>query len=238
MDGVFEKFSVYDFFNLIFCGGTFMLGLHIIEFTPILYLKDKIGMPQNDFIFLGVVLLVCYIIGFELQAIESIIMQKIFKIQSKMTGSFLLDENDIISNHLKKKVYQQKAKELFKAKNIEVKNNKFSVEQCEYFFAYCSYFNQVNGQSKKTEKMRGLKGISGLWMICFTSLFLIGGIRLLYLIPIYKSFKESFPLLFIIGIFGVLAATSYNRMKTNIKYWIRMVLGVYEVCRDIGTTLE
>lgn len=233
MDGTFEKFSVYDFFNLIISGGAFIGGLHLIGFAPLYFLMNDIKVPDNEIIALALVLLICYIIGFELQGVGSWIEINKLKTQSEMTGTFLRDDSNVITNKEKLKVYQKKAKELFKTKNIKVKNNEFTKDQCEYFFAYCSYFVQVKGQSKKTEKMRGLKGLSSLWMVCFALLFLIGLAQItLMLINGVNFEKMKFPFLSTIA-FIVLSITSYYRMKTNIRYWIRMILGTYEVCSEL-----
>lgn len=234
MDGAFEKFSVYDFFNLIISGGTFVGALHLIGFAPLDFLINDIKIPDNEIVALALILLICYIIGFELQGFGSWIEQNKLKTQCEMTGTFLLDNSKVITNIEKLKVYQTKAKELFKAKNIEVKDNKFSREQCEYFFAYCSYFVQVKGQSKKTEKMRGLKGLSSLWMVCFALLFVIGLAQSVLLLINGAGFKEIMLPFFSTIAFLVLSITSYYRMKTNIKYWIRMILGTYEVCSDLS----
>lgn len=234
MDEAFEKFSVYDFFNLIISGGAFIGGLHLIGFTPLSFLVNDIKIPDNEIIRLSLILLICYIIGFELQGLGSWIELNKLKVQSTMTGTFLLDRNDVIKNDEKLKVYQNKAKELFKTKNIKVENNKFTKEQCEYFFAYCSYFVQVKGQSKKTEKMRGLKGLSSLWMVCFALLFLIGVTKNAFLLIGGVNFGEMMLPFFSTVAFLVLSITSYYRMKTNIKYWVRMILGTYEVSSDLS----
>lgn len=238
MDGIFEKFSVYDFFNLIISGGTFIGGLHLIGFAPLTFLVNDIKIPDNEIVILAVILLICYIIGFELQGLISWIEENILKIQSTMTGTFLFDNSGVIQNIEKLKIYRMKATELFESKNIKVKKNEFTEEQCEYFFAYCIYFVQVQGQSKKTEKMRGLKGLASLWMVCFALLFFIGLVRSIFLLITGTDFQEMIVPFFSTIAFLILSITSYCRMKTNIKYWIRMLLGVYEVCSDLSDAIN
>lgn len=233
MEGVLEKFSIYDFFNLLFSGGILIAGIHILGFPLLEILYNDIHLPESEILFCAVILLLCYVTGFALQAISSIVGKGI-KIQSKMTSTFLLDGNNVIKNTVKLRIYQEKAKELFIRKNIHVKDNNFTPEQCEYFFAYCSYFTQVHGQSKKAEKMRGLKGLSSLWLICFALLSLLGVIRIFYLILFIQSNLNSLILAIISTlIYCALIFISYFRMKIDITYWIRMLLGVYEVCSDI-----
>lgn len=233
MDGAFEKFSVYDFFNLIISGGTFIGALHLIGFAPLDFLINDIKIPDNETVTLALILLICYIIGFELQGFGTWVEQNKLKTQCTMTETFLLDNSKVITNTEKLKVYQTKARELFKEKNIEIKDNKFSREQCEYFFAYCNYFVQVKGQNKKAEKMRGLKGLSSLWMVCFALLFAIGLVQSILLLINEAAFKEIMLSFFSASTFLLLSITSYYRMKTNIKYWIRIILSTYEVCSDL-----
>lgn len=203
MDVFFEKFSVYDFFNLIISGGTFIGGLHFIGFAPLFFLVNDIGIPDNEIVTIALILLVCYIIGFELQGIELWLEQNILNIQSTMTGKFLKDSDNgkVITNDEKLKSYQKKAKKLFKMKKIKIKDNNFTENQCEYFFAYCSYFVQVKGYSKKTEKMRGLKGLSSLWMVCFALLFMIGTVNNVFLLSNGVHMKEMMIPFFLQSLF-------------------------------------
>ena len=230
MDSVIEKFSIYDFFNLLFSGGIFIAGLHLLGFPLLEIIYSDIHLPESEIIFCTIVLLLCYVIGFALQAISSII-GKGDRIQSKMTSTFLFDGNNVIVNPEKLKIYQTKAKELFRRKNIHVKDNNFSPEQCEYFFSYCIYFIQV--QNKKTEKMRSLKGLSSLWLMCFSLLSILGAIRVSYLIAIQTTLQLLYLPIFSTLIYCVLVYISYFRLKIDITYWIKMLLGVYEVCSEI-----
>lgn len=234
MDSVFEKFSVYDFFNLLFSGGVFVGSLHLIGFSPLSFLINDLNIPENEILSLSLILLVYYIIGFELQSLSLWIEQHKFKIQSTMTSTFLLDNTNIINNHEKLKAYQTKAKDFFKSRNIEIQNNEFTLDQCEYFFAYCSYFIQINGYSKKAEKLRGLKALSSLWMVCFAFLFLIGLGQIVYSLSQGTSFGKIVIPFFSTILFLILSITCFYRTKANMKSWIRIVLGTYDVCSDLS----
>ena len=232
MDSVIEKFSIYDFFNLLFSGGIFIAGLHLLGFPLLEIVYSDIHLPESEIIFCTIVLLLCYVIGFALQAISTIIGKE-DRLQSKMTSTFLLDGNNVIVNPEKLKIYQTKAKELFRRKNIHVKDNNFSPEQCEYFFSYCIYFIQVHGQNKKTEKMRSLKGLSSLWLMCFSLLSILGAIRVSYLIALQTTLQLLYLPIFSTLIYCALVYISYFRLKIDITYWIKMLLSVYEVCSEI-----
>lgn len=43
MEEIASKFSLYDFFNPIFCGCMVVVGLHLMGCSPILYIIDSIN---------------------------------------------------------------------------------------------------------------------------------------------------------------------------------------------------
>lgn len=55
MDGILEKFSLYDFFNVIFSGGIFLLGLHVMGIFPLSYVEKEMGLPNHDIIMYAVI---------------------------------------------------------------------------------------------------------------------------------------------------------------------------------------
>lgn len=233
MDSIFEKFSLHDFFNLVICGAVFVLSLDIIDISLLSFLHSKINILNNEISYFVTTLLIFYMVGYVLQGIGLVIEEKKLKIQKSMTGTILLDNNNVIINSEKLKIYQEKAKQLFIMKNVKIKGNKFSQDQCEYFFSYCNYFIEVKGYNKKTEKLRGLKALSNLWIICFSLLSLIGVIKIFFLLLTEFSFLLMIRLAFFTGISLLLSISSIYRMKSDIKRWIRMILGIYEVCSDL-----
>ena len=229
MDGLFEKFSLYDFFNLIVSGALFIFGIQLLGFTPLTFINEKMNF-QNEKIFIYCFwLIVCYVIGSVVQGIELFLERKgISSFQRKKIQSCLNNDSDTISNKEKRRVYQRDARRLFANKNIKVAKNQFTSDQCEYYFAYCSYCIQLKEQNKKTEKMRGIKGISSLFSICFMLLCLLGILRIIYLLGNEEPIEELFFIITCTIIFGVLGMICYYRMKVVIVNWIRMVFGTYE----------
>ncbi len=233
MDAIFEKFSLYDFFNVIFSGGIFLLGLHVIGIFPLSYVENGMGLPNCDIIMYAVIFFLCYIVGACLQFIGSWLTtnRDYFKFQSHMTNSILNDKAIFDNNECKLEVYKRLADKIFEKKQITVENGVYTAEQCGYFFAYCSYYIQVHGHSGKTEKMRALKGLDCLWMVCFAVLAIITWVRCIYLLSF--CLVDNITVALVCGIiFPVLSIISYHKMKTNVKYWIKMVLATYEICSD------
>lgn len=229
MDGLFEKFSLYDFFNLIVSGALFIFGVQLLGFTPLTFINERMNL-QNEKIFIYCFwLLFCYVIGSVVQGIELFLERKgISSFQQNKIENCLNNDSDTISNEEKRKVYQRDARRLFADKNIKVVKNEFTPDQCEYYFAYCSYCIQLKEQNKKTEKMRGIKGISSLFSICFILLCLLGALRTIYLLGRGEGIEELFFIITCTIIFGVLGIVCYYRMKIVIINWIRMVFGTYE----------
>ena len=233
MDGILEKFSLYDFFNVIFSGGIFLLGLHVMGIFPLSYVEKEMGLPNHDIIMYAVIFFFCYIVGACLQFIGSCLTKNIgfLKFQSGITSSILNDKEIYDNNSCKLTVYKGLADKIFEKKGISVKDGVYTAEQCEYFFAYCSYYIQVHGHKSKTEKMRALKGLDCLWMVCFAVLAVITWVRCIYLLPC--CLVDNITVALVCGIiFPVLSIISYHKMKTNVKYLIKMVLATYEICSD------
>lgn len=230
MEGLFEKFSLYDFFNLIITGAVFLVGLHLLGFAPLGFVVDNMNLPDDKVIILATILLLCYIIGAELQGVELFVIEKKkVTVEREMIQTFLNKNSNVIPNKEKLKIYRNEARSLFKTKNIKVKGKNFSREQCEYFFAYCNYYIQVKGENKKTEKMRGIKGISILFTTCFLILFITGVFRIIFILR-QGQIKELYGYGGLTITFFVLSVSSYYRMKIAIQRRIRMVMGTYEVC--------
>lgn len=229
MDGFFEKFSIYDFFNLIAAGIIFLCGLFtlgLLELTTVAkFLREY---PEMQWIIFIVILWTCYLIGTILQQIGSFVFEK--KYSSSITSTILCNQHSIINNQIKLEVHQKYARKLFQEKGIPFSGDCFSAWYSEYYFAYCSYYIQNQNKHRKSEKMRGLRGIYSLLVTCFASLLTIVLLRIAYAVV------NSEPVFWLIGVafaYLLLLLIYCRAYKENTKYWVRMVLGVYETCVDI-----
>lgn len=229
MDGFFEKFSIYDFFNLLASGIVFLLGLLALRFLELTSLADFLSSnTEMQWVLFAVILGGCYLIGTIFQQTSSIVFER--KYSNGITSTVLCNRYSVLTNQIKLEVHQKYARSLFLAKGIPFDGDCFSGWHCEYYFAYCSYYIQNRNKHHKAEKMRGLRGIYSLLVTCFAFLCIIALFRVAFAVVNSESY------LYFMGIACVYLALLLlyvHAYKENTKYWVRMVLGVYEACVDI-----
>ena len=255
MDSVLEKFSIFDFFNLIFTGIIFLIslqfiGFHLFDFISSVFydsmfiamLMGKVSTePDNTITFIMIIyfiylLAISYIIGSIIQELGSFIQNKFFKIQDKAISS-VLEDTSIINNEIKRKICVREAKELFERKNIKLnKGEKFTSVQSHYFYTYCIYYIQIRDQHNKPEKMRGLQGISNMLSTSFAVSSFCGIIAYIFQPQLTNtSYVQKLDIKYFILtliIYVSLSIIFWFRMKKNILYRIRMVLNTYEANVD------
>lgn len=229
MDGFFEKFSIYDFFNLIAAGIAFLCGfivLEPLEFTDLARFLHE--YPEMQWILFVIILAGCYLVGSILQQMSGLIFEK--KYSSSVTSTILCNHHSVLNNQIKLEVHQKYAKKLFQEKGIPFFDGYFSTWHSEYYFAYCSYYIQNQNKHSKSEKMRGLRGLYSLLVICFSLLLIIALSKIGLAI---MNDEPIFPLTGIACTYLFLMLVYCRAYKENTKYWVRMVLGIYESCADI-----
>lgn len=241
MEEIASKFSLYDFFNPIFCGCMVVVGLHLMGCSPILYIIDSINTSGYEILNLLIILLLCYLVGYILQGIGSWFGNDLMCVQSTLTKRCLCINNNKVfpdeKDHTKLDAYREKAREFYKNKGTknsaepEAKGNvEFTEDQCEYNYTYCSCVSQINGLDKKCEKMRALKGLSSLWMTGFAVLFLANVMKTVLILShvVVGTTNDAFKA-FLIGLACMaLSVNCFFRMKDTTIKWIRMVLAVYD----------
>lgn len=229
MDGFFEKFSIYDFFNLIATGIAFLCGfivLEPLEFTALTRFLHE--YPEMQWILFVIILGGCYLVGSILQQISGFIFEK--KYSSSVTSTILCNHRSVLNNQIKLEVHQKYAKKLFQKKGIPFLEGCFTTLHSEYYFAYCSYYIQNQNKHNKSEKMRGLRGLYSMFVTCFSLLLIIAISKIGFAVI---NADPIFPLAGIACIYLFLMLVYCRAYKENTKYWIRMVLGIYEACVDI-----
>lgn len=234
MDGFFDKFSIYDFFNLLATGIIFLCGLlalKIFELTDLAVLLAN--SPEMKWISFVVILGVCYLVGAAFQQFSSILFEK--RYSKNITSTILCGRYSVLNNPIKLEVHQKYAKKLFQEKEIPFSGICFSSWLCDYYFAYCTYYIQNQNKHHKAEKMRELRGFYSSLITCFALLLVIS----LFNIPLSETNSELIFCGIEIGIgcmrlfLFLLFLLCIRAYKKNTQYWARMVLGIYETCVDI-----
>ena len=146
MDGFFEKFSVYDFFNLLASGIIFLLGLLALGLLELTTLADFLSTnTEMQWVLFILILGGCYLIGTIVQQIGSIAFER--RYSNGITSTVLCNRYSVLTNLIKLEVHQKYARMLFQAKGIPFDGDCFSGWHCEYYFAYCSYY--IHNQNKR-----------------------------------------------------------------------------------------
>lgn len=189
MDGFFEKFSIYDFFNLLAAGIIFLIGLLALGLLELTALAEFLGTTsETNWILYVIILGGCYLIGTFFQQIGSIAFEK--KYSNQITSTILCNKFSVLNNQFKLEVHQDYARKLFQEKGIPFSGNCFSKWHCEYYFAYCSYYIQNQNKHHKAEKMSGLRGIYSLFVTCFALLLAISLARIVFAMVNSDSFAD------------------------------------------------
>lgn len=160
------------------------------------------------------------------------VQENFFQIKKKATASCLYSHG-IITNKVKRKTYVKEAKKLFDKKGIKYeKKGKLSEFHNDYFFAYCEYYIQNKELNRKTEKLRDIHGFSNMLSTCFALILILGILlqavsKYLFHLPFVTYIKIS-SLFTLIPVYAALSIIFWFRMKKNINYRIRMILGIYD----------
>ena len=241
METLLGKLSIFDFFNLVFSGIVFLLGFELFGIQIIsYYFSICISRFSSDLsaasicFYLGMISL-CYIVGSVIQEIGDIIKKRIIYKKDDPMKTFLKNE-EVLENIERKKKCVNMAKKYFKKNKIVYNEGDFTDDQDLMFYTHCEYFIQAKGLNDKIEKMRGLRGVSTVLATTFTVLPILSCVILLidkYIFDFkYIEMISIFQFVFGVIISGVLAVIFWHRMKKNIKFKIRMIIGLYEVLSE------
>lgn len=232
MDSITEKFSVFDFFNLIIGGSTFLLGLGICNYSQLTRFVPAIAclIDDSDFmLFIGTTLFLgCALVaGTVINEFAYWIFDTMLHWERTLIET-CLNKKQLIKNDIKLQVFREKAKKYLNIEKLEL-NEDFTTDQCSTYFAYCIYYLHVRGQDKKTEKLRETQGLSELLTLVFASIPILS-------ITLHLLFGTSFlsikPILFIYVLFLLFSYAFLRRFRRAMKNRIKMVLAVYDACVD------
>ena len=229
MDSAVEKFSAFDFLNLIIAGIVFLttLGLCHYQQAKLLLLGLAGAIGESKFLLIIVILAILSIslvIGSIFQIIGHWIIKEKLGWEKKLIRTCLLNEK-IFDNDFRINRIQSKARAYFELSNDE----KFTKMQSEAFFHYCLYYLQVNGMDRKPEKLFETQGLSELLVCVFGATPLTS--VLLYVIEA-RCFCEIGMDLHLVAVLYVLcfllAFAFYYRYKISCINRIKMILSIYD----------
>lgn len=252
MDTIAEKFDVFDFFNLIIAGITFEIGLGFYDPSITDHLnsiKDWIG----DSVFATILVISLFVVlSYITGAVFNTLGKKFLwnNVHVKMVRECLTNDK-IVNNKEKLERYRSKAQDFFsknkskdenkdksKNENTTVDKKYFTPDQNECYFAHCIYHIQAREQNKKSEKLRSVAGLSMLLTVCFAFLsFPIPPVVMYFYALLRHRFKwveVSLGRQIITCIACIIfTRVFYFRYKNDESNHIRMVLAVYDVCKDM-----
>ena len=237
MDSVTEKFSVFDFFNLIIGGSVFWMGLGLCHYSQTIECCDWIfgwlgGLPDSS----GIVLLVATVLLVGCFFVTGSVVNEIAywwyhvrKDREKDKMNTCLKKNELVTNEAKLNIFRKKAREYFGLPEFG-DDQDFTPDQCAAYFAYCIYYLHVRGVDKKTEKLRETQGLSELMTLVFALIPILSLIIHLVLNTYEKIDKY---ILVAYGLCVICVAAFSVRATRAMENRIRMALAVYDACVDM-----
>lgn len=229
MDGVTQKFNVFDFFNLIIAGTTFLIAVgycHYIQAIEFIQASTEFASDSTIIsIFIVVLFLqVSFIFGATIQVIEHWITKTKITWESKAIGE-CLNGKGIYKNQCRTDILRRKAC-AYLGKPSSCK--KLNSDETTTFFAYCIYYLNINGLDAKTEKIRETQSLSSL-LACAFGLAIICSMIIFAFGPEVQSevysFRKTFGTYLVYMLLCIIFWLRYILSGTN---RIRMVLSIYD----------
>lgn len=239
MDNLTERFSVYDFFNPIIAGMTFILAQGICSypfFTQQLLelFKGEKTVDVQILTFVGV-LIVAYIIGAVLQGSVDWLVDEKKHYERDLIDGCLGDKEELFSQ-TRRKFIINKAKAYLKVSDEQQWGEDECKDYSKTFFAHCIYYLHINKLDGKTERMRETQALSKLLVGVF---FIVPVISIIIAIIGYKPDSVNYNWLLTVtewAICLVLSIGFYFRYKMATKNRIAMTLSLYEASFEDATS--
>lgn len=233
LDSITEKFSAFDFFNLIIGGVVFWIGLGICNYSQAVSLCSSIAKlvgNSNFFLFITIVIFIaCSLVA---GTVINELAYWFFDIKMQYEKKLIetcLNNNKLIKHNVRLKIIRDKANDYFHENKKE--DDIFTEDQCFTFFTHCVYYLHAHGQDKKTEKLRETEGLSELLTLVFAFIPVSSIIIHILLGTTYLALK---PTLLIYMLFAIFFCAFLKRSIRAIENRIKMVLAVYDACVDIN----
>lgn len=235
MDSITEKFSVFDYFNLLIGGMVFLFGLGLCgypETKSILLNISNMISGSTFLLIIAMILFVClsFVVGTVINEIGNWIFKGWLKWEQNLVKKCLISEN-VVGNNSKLKSYRKKAFKFLSSQvpdfDKEYKGEVYTEDHCAYFFAYCSYYIQIHKLDKKAERLREVQGLSML-LACAFALVPFANLIFSKMLGKFNIYYGINPIVICVCFFfaGVFARKHYCDIMNR----VRMVLAVYDAC--------
>lgn len=240
-----EQLGIYDFFNVVLSGTTFILGICVINQNLCDYIWNNFSIQKG----LGLIILI-YVLGMILQEIGSILDKKVFNIYQGMNQSILQGEtngkyekettNKIIKNPLVLERYRKNADKLLIDFPIIGEEKRFEIKHVNgYVFSIYQYYVSACGKDKKVEKLRALFAMSKTLIACFSLLSILAlaslftntetSINICNIVVFsYHEYASGPNKIFLSIIFAVVALFFVLRAKRTMKNFLLILFGTYD----------
>lgn len=239
-----DQLGLYDFFNVLIYGATFVGGVCVLNANFCNYLWNNLSFQKG----LAIILLI-YIAGMILQEIGSTVDKKSKNLYTGMHRSILngsLDEeyekessNKIIKNPVILKRYRDVADRLIEEFDLKDKADRFENEYINgYVFSICQYTVSFKGEDKKVEKLRALFNMSITLMSCFFLLAICAFFTLILNLDMSVKICNIFGLplhgcehcldkIIMVVVFLGAGFAFYFRAKSTMRNFLLILLGTY-----------
>lgn len=234
MDGITQKYSVFDFFNLLIAGATFLNVLMICQYPKSIVLLKKLSEYIGASGLLLFLLIITYISsslvsGMVLQVISNWFIKEKLGWKAKVIGECLNGKGILENRYRTERLF---AKALWYL-NIREKRETLNVEETSAFFAYCVYYLHVRQKDAKTEKIRETQGLSELFTCVFWTVPVLCIIILFVQLFVYSDMNFNMPCIVVSCVISlILGFLFYYRYKISCCNRIRMVLSIYDACTE------
>ena len=239
-----EQLGLYDFFNVLIYGVTFISGVSLLNESLCRFLWENLSFQKG----LGLVLLT-YITGMLLQELGSVVDKHFTNLYRGMHQRILKGEtdksfekepcNDIIENPVVFDKYRNNARDLLKEFEIDTNDECFENKYINsYIFSISQYYLSVKGKDKKTEKLRALFSMSKTLMSCFFLLAICALGTLIFNIDMSIDVCKNLGLeihgcehcvdkIIMIAVFSGISVAFWIRAKRTMRNFLLILLGTY-----------
>lgn len=244
MDGIAEKFEVYDLFVVIIPG--FISTLCILYLYPDTYTYLYELFCEDKIILYAFLIGLSYASGVLLHEIGSAVEKKIIYKNGEPHEIFLYKDAKIVSNEKERILFENMIDgilgNLEQGKHSD--KNAFTQEEMRMVFNYCRTELEANGNNVRADKMQSLYGMSRTMMVLFSILMFYYFFRTclpclygeflnqLYGKDIVQTSGFEFSMAINIIVMSMIIYFMYKRMKRFANYKVRDVLRGYKVLKD------